>query len=72
MSNPIEAVESMIIELTTGLGPFKTFVKNTLASSEPEPFCPFKFSGYCNDAYSDSCYQCEHAVKDYLRIDDKI
>lgn len=46
--------------------PFKKFIKNVLEDSEPEPFCPFIFSGYCNDAYSDKCYHCEHAAKDYL------
>ena len=65
-------VENMLVELTTELGPFKTFVKNTLENSEPEPFCPFKFSGYCNDSHSDICYRCVHSVKDYLRLDDTV
>lgn len=51
---------------------FKKFVSNVLDNQEPEPFCPFIFSGYCNDAYSERCYHCEHAVKDYLRIDDTV
>lgn len=51
---------------------FKTFVRNTLDNPDPEPFCPFIFSGYCDDAYSKACYTCEHAVKDYLRIEDTL
>ena len=69
MSMTIKANESMLIELTTGLDAFRTFVKNTLDNPNPEPFCPFTFSGYCNDAYSNRCYQCEYAVKDYLRME---
>ena len=62
-----------LVLLTSQTDPFKTFVKNTLeGSGEPEPFCPFIFSGYCNDAYSRKCYECEHAVKDYYRIEDKV
>ena len=72
MSKVADDVESMVVELTTELEPFKTFVKNTIFNRNPEPFCPFTFSGYCNDAYSDRCYRCEHAVKDYLRMDDMI
>ncbi len=66
----LDEVESMLVELTIGLGPFKTFVKNTISNNKPEPFCPFKPSEYCGDAYSNSCYQCECAVKDYLRLDE--
>ena len=62
-----------LVLFTSAMEPFKTFVKNTLENGqELEPFCPFIFSGYCNDAYSDKCYICEHAVKDYLRIEDKV
>ena len=27
--------------------------------NEPAPFCPFKFFGYCNVAYSENCWICE-------------
>ena len=49
---------------------FRKFVSSILDNPNPEPFCPFTFSGYCNDAYSNRCYQCECAVKDYLRVDE--
>ena len=75
-----DEVESMLVELTIGLGPFKTFVKNTIQSSftalhsssnnKPAPFCPFMPAEYCSDAYSNSCYKCECAVKDYLRLEE--
>ena len=26
---------------------------------EKEPICPFRFFGYCNVAYSQSCWVCE-------------
>lgn len=70
--NNLTLSEGMLVEMTSGLEPFKTFVKNTLDNPDPEPFCPFIFSGYCDDAYSDRCYRCLHAVKDYLRMDDTI
>ena len=47
---------------------FKTHVEKALDNPDPEPFCPFIFSGYCNDAYSDICYSCEEAIRDYLRV----
>ena len=65
---------------------FKKFVKERITvesriimtvdgityESGPEPFCPFMFSGYCNDAYSDKCYTCEHSMNEFLGIEDKI
>ena len=27
--------------------------------SEPSPFCPFEFFGYCDQAFSEKCYECE-------------
>ena len=43
---------------------YREWVKNTLAAQEPEPFCPFA-GGYCDSAYSDSCYTCEDAKSEW-------
>ena len=48
---------------------FKKYVKKALDNPDPEPFCPFIFGGYCNDAYTEICYSCEEAIKYYLKID---
>ena len=31
---------------------------------QSEPFCPFPFGGYCNVAYSQSCFTCEEFKED--------
>ena len=43
---------------------YRAWIKNTLAAQEPEPFCSFA-GGYCNSAYSDSCYGCEDAKAEW-------
>jgi len=27
--------------------------------NEPSPFCPFEFFGYCDQAYTEKCWECE-------------
>ena len=37
---------------------------------DKEPFCPFKFFGYCDAAYSESCFTCEYFDEEvaYVRL----
>ena len=62
------AWNGMIMEEVEKLDDFKQYSEKKLKNLSPEPFCPFIFSGYCNDAYSDRCRTCEEAIKDYLYI----
>ena len=57
---------------------YSDFVTLTLwkEDKDPEPFCPFQggmYGGYCNAAYSESCYECVSSRYDYeqRRNDDK-
>lgn len=46
---------------------FIEFVRNTITvgDEETEPFCPFSTGGYCDIAYSNSCYMCDLSRKAY-------
>ena len=51
---------------------YKEFVRRRITPSDPEerePFCPFSTPncmGYCNVAYSESCYSCEESLGEYV------
>lgn len=50
---------------------YKEFVESRIECDpeEQEPFCPFSTKncmGYCNCAYSESCYNCEESLGEYV------
>ena len=48
------------------------FIEERLAKCyDPEPFCPFLFSGYCNDAYSLKCYSCWAPKDEYYNLTER-
>ena len=44
---------------------YKDFIKETLDTSKPEPFCSFA-AGYCSMGPSEHCYYCDAAKKAYI------
>ena len=53
---------------------FEKFVQKIIESEETEPFCPFGSKwfgcGYCDCAYSESCYSCKYAHDAYNERND--
>ena len=51
---------------------FDEFVEERISSvpeEDMEPFCPFRTPnamGYCDCAYSESCYSCEESLGEYV------